>query len=93
MSSSTALWREWFDLRLPRLSKTLHRVEYFIIVLFGIGAYREPSAPPPPALIARTQEVFGRRLKRDVNADEAREIIRSFANFVSLIKEVRRGQK
>jgi hypothetical protein len=60
-----------------------------LIILFGAGAYGEPSA----ALIAKTQEVFGRREKREISPEEARQIIRSFTNFVRLIKEVRRGQK
>lgn len=56
-----------------------------LIILFGIGAYGEI----PAALIAKTQEVWGRRLKREVSPEEAREIIRSFRNFLSLLREIK----
>lgn len=59
-----------------------------LAVLFGIGSYAAPS----PALISKTQEVFARRLKRPVNEQEAREIIREFRNLFSLLKEIRHGK-
>jgi len=59
-----ALFFEWGLLRFPRLTR-------FLITVLGLGAY-----PPTPALIAKTQEVFTRRLKRPVSAEEAKEIIR-----------------
>jgi len=92
MSSSAALWYGWLKLRLPRLTKTLHRIEHFIVILFGIGAYAE-FFEPPATLIAKTQEVFGKRFNRPVAEDEARMIIRQFSNFVSLLREIKSNGK
>jgi hypothetical protein len=57
-----------------------------MIIVLGIGAY---ATKPPKCLIVSTQEVFSRRLKRPVSAEEAKEIIRSFSSFINLLKEVR----
>lgn len=78
--------------KLPRLcwEYLCLRFTRVLIILFGVGAYEEI---PAPALIAKTQEVWGRRLKRPVSAEEAREIIRSFSNFLALLKEVRHNGK
>lgn len=92
MSSSTALWYEWLKLRLPRLTKTLNRIGHFIVVLFGIGAYAEPFQPPA-MLIAKTQEVWSKRLGREVPETEARMIIHEFSNFLSLLHEIRHNGK
>ncbi len=80
-TSRWSLFFEWMDLRFPRLTR-------FLITILLLGAYA-----PTPALIAKTQETFSRRLKRPVSAEEAKEIIRAFSNFVTVLKEVRRGSK
>jgi len=81
MSRTSGLWYEWVAFRFPRFTR-------FLITVLLLGAYK-----PQPALVARTQEVFTRRLKRPVTEQEAKEIIRSFANFVTMLKEVRRAPK
>ena len=67
---------EWSWFKLNRL----------MIILLGIGAY---GPEPPTALIASTQEVWKKRLGREVPKEEAKKIIRAFSNLVILLKEVR----
>jgi len=62
----------------------------FIITLFGIGAY---DLKLPADLIAKTQEVWSKRLGRPVSESEAEEIIRSFSNFFQLLKEIKANAK
>jgi hypothetical protein len=82
--SRTSRWDlcfEWFELRFPRLTK-------FLITVLLIGAYG-----PEPALIAKTQEVWSKRLGHEVTEQEARTIIMSVKNFLSLLKEIRQNGK
>ena len=72
---------EWFNLRFPRLTK-------FLITVLLIGVYE-----PEPALIARTQAVWSKRLGHEVSETEARTIIHQFKNFLSLLKEIRANGK
>jgi hypothetical protein len=76
MSTSAQLCLKWLWFRLTCL----------MIMLLGIGSF---ATKPPKCLIVSTQEVFSRRLKRPVSAEEAKEIIRSFSSFINLLKEVR----
>ena len=48
--------------------------------LFGISSR-------PSDLIKSTKAIWGRKLRRDISDDEARGIIRSFSNFLSLMRE------
>lgn len=80
--SRTSKWNlclEWGYLRFPRLVR-------FLITVLGIGAY-----PPDPALIAKTQAVWSKRLGHEVAEEEARQIIHSFKNLLSLLKEIRKN--
>lgn len=76
MSTSAQLCLKWLWFRFQR----------FLIMLPGIGAY---GLEPPAALVAKTQDVFSQRLKRPISTEEAKEIIRSFSGFVTILKEVR----
>ena len=82
--SRTSRWDlllEWIELRFPRLTK-------FLITVLLIGAYG-----PEPALVAKTQIVWSKRLGHEVTEQEARTIIRQFKNFLSLLKEIKANGK
>lgn len=78
-TSRWSLWFEWMDLRFPRLTR-------FLITILLLGAYA-----PTPTMIAKTQAVWSKRLGHEVTEEEARQIIHSVKNFLSLLKEIRQN--
>jgi len=78
---SASLCLEWVDIRFPRLVR-------FLTMIIMVGAYASPSAQ----LVAKTQEVWSRKLGREVSEQEARTIIHDFRNFLALLKEIWHGK-
>lgn len=73
------------------MSRWLKRVGQFLISLTLFCVFYIPSQQP--GLIALTQQVWSKRLGREIPEQEAMEIIRDFRNFIALLKEVKRNGK
>ncbi len=86
-------------IRFPRVRHRLWKYQYrhamrkarrrspeAILLRFFIEEY-------PDSLIILTQETWSKRLGRPIPKDEAIDIIRSFRNFISLVKEVKNAQR
>jgi len=90
-----------YDYALVKLridGKHLQRYRLFLRVMSFYHRLRWPRVhfrihTYPSDLIFHTQEVWSKRLKRPVSKEEALEFIRSFSNFVSLLREVRANAK
>lgn len=89
--SRWSLIRQWGELRYPRLSHALWKLFLILISIFGVCSYADP--PGGQELISLTQEVWSKRLGRPISKDEALQLIRSFANFVSLLRGVKANAK
>jgi len=84
-----SLFYQWVKLRYPRATRWLVIVIALIGSLFGVLA----PVKSPPNLITLTQQVWEKKLGRVIPEAEAVEITRSFRNFLTLIKEIRKNGK
>jgi hypothetical protein len=96
-SRITFLLNEWGMIRLgilkhPWRYRLWVRIASFKARLFHPGSlFRVHSYPSD--LIYHTQQVWAKRLGREVPKEEALEIIRSFKNFLSLLREIKQNGK
>jgi hypothetical protein len=85
--SKIRLIYQWLVLKFPIILDIWHW--FFRPDKFARADYSRVSAE----LIALTQRVWSKSLGHEIPASEAIEIIRSFRNFLELLKEIKRNGK